>query len=76
MINLIFNEYFVIGDTMTKILKVLKKIIISSFLVYGYNLLVQPLNITLPINIVTVLLVSFLGIPALFSLILILIYIY
>jgi len=61
---------------MTKIFKILKKIIISSFLVYGYNLLAQPLNLIIPINVITVSAVSLLGIPALFSLILILIYIY
>lgn len=76
VINLIKQEYFVIGDTMTNIFKLLKKIIISSFLIYGYNLLSQPLNLIIPINIVTVLAVSILGIPALISLILMLIFIY
>ena len=56
--------------------KLLRKIIISSFLIYGYNLLAQPLKAIIPINIVTVSTVALLGIPALFSLILILIYIY
>ena len=56
--------------------KLLRKIIISSFLIYGYNLLAQPLKAIIPINIVTVSTVALLEIPALFSLILILIYIY
>lgn len=61
---------------MRKILKWVRKIIISSFLLYGYNLLVQPLNLIIPINVITVLSVAILGIPALVSLVLILIYIY
>jgi len=61
---------------MKKIFKIFKKIVISSFLLYGFNLLVQPLKINIPINVVTVSAISFLGIPALISLVLILIYIY
>ena len=59
-----------------KIFKLLKKIIISSFLIYGYNLLAQPLKAIIPLNVVTVSTVALLGIPALFSLIIILFYIY
>lgn len=54
-----------------KIISVVKKIIFSSFLLYGYNLLVEPLGIMIPINLITVSCISFLGIPALFSFILI-----
>lgn len=74
--NIAFYEYFFIGDSMKKIFKLLKKIIISSFLVYGYNLLAQPLNLIIPINFITVSSVAVLGIPALFALIIILSYIY
>ena len=59
-----------------KIFKLIKKIIISSFLIYGYNLLAQPLNAIIPINVATVSIVSALGMPALFALIIILIYVY
>jgi len=59
-----------------KIFTVLKKIIISAFILYGYNLLAMPLNITIPINIFTVLSISLLGLPALFSLIFIFILVY
>ena len=61
---------------MKKLLKWIRKIIISSFLLYGYNLLVQPLNLMIPINAITVLSVAILGVPALISMVLILIYIY
>lgn len=54
-----------------KIVKVLKKIIFSSFLLYGYNILIEPLGLIIPINIITVGIISIFGIPALFSFILI-----
>ncbi len=46
-----------------------KRIVFSSFLLYGYNILATPLNVIIPINIVTILTVSILGFPALLSLI-------
>lgn len=58
------------------IFKIIKRIIFSSFLLYGYNLLMQPLGLIIPINIITVALISILGIPALMSLIFIMILIY
>ena len=36
------------------ILKMIKRIVFSSFLLYGYNLLVGPLNLIIPINVITV----------------------
>ena len=58
------------------ILKVIKRIIISSFLLYGYNILVQPIGLIIPINIFTIAAISMLGVPALLSLIFIMIFIY
>ena len=52
-----------------KIFVVIKKIVFSSFLLYGYNLLAVPLNIIIPINFFNIGIISVLGIPALFSLI-------
>lgn len=46
-----------------------KRIVFSGFLLYGYNILATPLNVIIPINIVTILTVSILGFPALLSLI-------
>lgn len=54
-----------------KIFKIVKKIMISVFLLYGVSLVVNPLDIIIPINIITVLFVTILGIPAVLSLILI-----
>ena len=58
------------------ILKIVKRIIISSFLIYGYNVIIQPIGLIIPINFLTLTAVSFLGIPAMCSLIFILIFIY
>lgn len=49
------------------VLKVVKRIVFSSFLLYGYNLLVNPLNLMVPINVITVLALSIFGVPALIS---------
>lgn len=58
------------------VLKLLKRIIIYSFLLYGYNIIIEPLNLYIPINFITVGALSILGVPALFCLIFILIFIY
>ena len=53
-----------------KMFNILKRIIISAFILYGYNLIVTPINLTIPINIITVSSVSILGFPILFVLVL------
>ena len=58
------------------VFKIIKRVIISSFLLYGYNLLVQPIGLIIPINIFTVAALSILGVPALFCLIFIMVLIY
>ena len=58
------------------IIKILKRIIISSFLLYGYNIIVQPIGLNIPINIFTVGLLTILGVPALLALITIIVLIY
>ncbi len=58
---------------MKKLIKILKKITISAFILYGYNLLMSPLGLIIPINVITLLTLTLLGFPALFSFILILI---
>lgn len=55
---------------MDKILNCLKKVIFSAFLLYGYNLIAANFNLVIPINVITVLFVSFLGAPGMFALIL------
>lgn len=55
---------------MKKIIELVKKIVISGFLLYGYNLIAVNFNMILPINIITILSITFLGSPALFALVL------
>ena len=52
------------------ILRLLKKIIISAFLLYGYNLIAVIFNLIIPINFYTICCVSLLGIPSMLGLIL------
>ena len=59
-----------------KIFIILKKVVMAVFLLYGYNLLAAPLNFIIPINIITVALVAILGVPALLSLILVLVVVF
>lgn len=55
---------------MFKILfNLLKKIVFSVFLIYGFNIIAAPLNLIIPINIITVGAITLLGMPALLSLI-------
>lgn len=54
-----------------KIFNLLKKVILASFILYGFNLLMSPLGILVPINIITVLVVSLLGFSGLLGLIVI-----
>lgn len=59
------------GDNMLKkILNVIKKLILSVLLIYGYNKLALPLDIIIPINMITVLMVFVCGIPSIFVLVL------
>ena len=55
-----------------KMFGMIKKIVFSTFLIYSYNIISAPLSLIVPINIITVLLVSFLGLPALLALIFVL----
>ena len=56
--------------------KIIKRIIVSSFLLYGYNVLIQPIGFIVPINIITIGALTILGVPALLCLIFIMIFIY
>lgn len=55
---------------MKQIKFILKRIILSAFILYGYNLIAVSFNLVVPINFITVSLVGGLGVPALFALIL------
>ncbi len=55
---------------MKKIVVVLKRIILSAFILYGYNLIAVKFNLVIPINAITVSAISILGFPILFVLVL------
>ena len=52
-----------------KIFKVVKKIIIAIFMVYGLNIILSPVDILIPINMISICIITFLGIPGLCTLI-------
>ena len=53
-----------------KVITIIRKICTSVFVIYGLNLILSSINIFIPINIINVGVVSLLGFPGLFSLIL------
>lgn len=55
---------------MKKFVLLVRKVIISSFILYGYNLIAVNFNLVLPINIFNVSVVSILGSCGLFGLVL------
>ena len=60
---------------LTKITKVLKRILVSFFMLYGYNLLV-PSEALIPINFITVIILLIFEVPGLLFLIIIRLFIY
>lgn len=53
-----------------KIFNVFKKFILAVLLIYAYNKMTLPLNLYIPMNIFTILLVMVCGIPSIIMLIL------
>lgn len=60
---------------LSKITKIGKKILMGFFMLYGYNILV-PAEALIPINIITIIITSVLGLPGLITLIIIRLLIY
>lgn len=54
-----------------KIFNVFKKVILAAFILYGFNLIMSPLSIIVPINLITVLTVTTLGFPGMLGLIIV-----
>lgn len=50
-----------------KIFNIIKKILFSAFIIYGFNLIITPLNLIIPLNLITVGFVTLLGAPALLA---------
>lgn len=53
--------------------KIIKNIIFSILLLYSYNVMIAPLNLNIPINLITISGITVFGLPALLSFIIILI---
>lgn len=45
-----------------------KKLIVGLLLIYAYNVIVYPISVTIPINVFTILFVTFLGFPGIIGL--------
>jgi hypothetical protein len=58
---------------MKKILALLRRIIFSFIVLYGFNTIGSNFSLVIPINFITVSLITLLGFPALFSLVLLLV---
>lgn len=54
---------------MKKIMCFIKKVIIASIILFTYNRFAISFDAVIPINIITIILVSFFGIPVIISLI-------
>lgn len=55
---------------MKNILVIIKRIIMSYVILYGYNLIAMNFNLVIPINAITIILIALLGVPSLLALLL------
>ncbi len=53
-----------------KLINLIKKFIFAVLLIYAYNKMTLPMDLFIPMNLFTILLVTFCGIPSLIMLIL------
>lgn len=53
-----------------RVFNIIKKFIVAVLLIYTYNKMALPLDLFIPMNIFTVLLVTFCGIPSIIMLVL------
>lgn len=60
---------------LNKLIQIFKKLLLSFFMLYGFNIIV-PSAAIIPINIVTILLLTVFGLPALIFLIIIKVLVY
>lgn len=51
-----------------KLYKLFKALIVSIFLIYAFNLIAAPIDLIIPINLITILLVCIFGVPAILAL--------
>lgn len=53
-----------------KLFNIFKKVIMSVLFIYAYNKLTLPLDVVIPMNVITVCLVALCGIPSILMLVL------
>ena len=53
-----------------KLFNIVKKVIMSVLFIYAYNKLTLPLDVVIPMNVITVCLVALCGIPSILMLVL------
>ena len=53
-----------------KLFNVIKKVILAVLFIYAYNKLALPLDVVIPMNVVTILLVAICGVPSILMLVL------
>lgn len=69
--NILDKTYYLLGDIMlNKMFNLLRKIIVSVLIIYAYNKLALPLNVIIPMNVITIMLVFLCGIPSIIMLVL------
>ena len=61
---------------MKMVLNFFKRIILGFLILYSYNMIAVEFNFIIPINVITVALVALMGLPALFALIFLFVYMY
>jgi len=72
--KILICSYFLIGDDLLKkVFNLLKKVLLSFVVLYGFNTIGSNFSLIIPINFITLTLITFLGFPALFSLVLLLV---
>jgi len=65
------KAYYLLGDNMLKkVYNVIKKFILAVLFIYAYNKLAMPLDVYIPMNIFTVILVGICGVPSILMLVL------
>lgn len=57
-----------------KVFILLKKIVLSFIILYGFNTIGSNFNIIIPMNVITIGIITVLGLPALFSLVFLLVF--
>lgn len=59
---------------MSKVFKIIKRLLVATLFIYGYNVLSSPLNLLIPLNFLTIGYVGIFGVPGLLSLIMLLMF--